>query len=221
MARRRIARFGVIGDVHGEDVRLRRAYRAFDGATLDAVLAVGDFVDGEGDVEACLELLSRRGAEMVLGNHDRWFLSGELRTLPHATTSLSDDATNLLTSLCPTLDFETPRGVLRLAHGVGADDMAELRPDTRGYALQATGLRELMLEAGLVHHVGGHTHVRMARAFPGLVAINAGTLSGDEPTAVIVDLERDELVFLDLSTDELGERERLRLPSPLPLPEGA
>lgn len=217
---RRITRAGILGDVHAEDARLVRAYRAFDAAAVDAVLCVGDVVDGPGDPDACVALLARRGALVVAGNHDRWFLADELRNLPEATQTLESASRDQLLSWPTTLDFDTPRGRLRLAHGVDGDDMAELRPDTRGYALQASGVRDLMLDGGLAFHVGGHTHVPMIRAFPGLVALNPGTLTGEEPLAMVVDFERGEVVFFDLRADDACEARRVALPSPLPTHDG-
>ena len=56
-----------------------------------------------------------------------------------------------------------------LCHGVGTDDEAWLLPDTRGYALQdIPTLRELMLDDDVRFMIGGHTHERMVRVFPGL-----------------------------------------------------
>jgi predicted phosphodiesterase len=214
-----VSRIGVIGDVHAEDERLERALAEFRRRQVDAILCVGDVVDGAGNVGRSLDLLSAAGAHVVAGNHERWFLADEMRTLPHATLELETAHREVMLEWPSTIDFDTPRGGLRLAHGVGDDDMAELRPDTKGYALQAvTGLRELMLDPTVSYHVGGHTHERMVRVFQGLVAINAGTLEGPDATALVIDFEARRVTFLDVTGDDLPPRAELPLPDPAPIP---
>lgn len=213
-----VSRVGVLGDVHAEDVRLARALRVLDEQRVDLVLCVGDVLDGPGSVEACIDQLEARGARVVMGNHERWFLRGEMRTLPLATTTLAPGYAEKLRAWPATLDLETPLGRLRLAHGVGDDDMAELRPDTRGYALQAIPtLRELMLDPQVAFHVGGHTHERMCRVFPGLVTLNAGTLTGSSATVMIVDFAARRVQHVDVGSDEPKPIEELELPLPAPI----
>jgi predicted phosphodiesterase len=71
-----IRRFGAIGDVHAEDGLLRAALSHLESAGVDALLCVGDIVDGRGDVDACCTLLAEHGVLSVRGNHERWMLGG-------------------------------------------------------------------------------------------------------------------------------------------------
>lgn len=213
-------RIGVIGDVHVEDERLSRGLEVLRKVGVDAVLCVGDVVDGPGDLERCIRLLVESDALVTMGNHERWLLAGEMRNLPDATASVDDATAAILRSWPKTIDLATPRGVLRLAHGIDDDDMAELRPDTRGYALQAIPrLRELMLDPSVDFHLGGHTHERMARAFPGLVTLNAGTLSGDDPSVMLVDFVDGTITHIGLADAEPKTIESIALPTPLPIPD--
>ena len=82
---------GVIGDVHCESETLSRVLDAFDAMPVDAVLCVGDLVDGPGDADATLALLQSRGVQCVAGNHERWFLDGERRDVADATLIEHDD----------------------------------------------------------------------------------------------------------------------------------
>lgn len=215
---RTVGRVGVLGDVHAEDVRLERALRVLERQSVDAILCVGDIVDGPGSVERCIDLLEAASAYVVIGNHERWLLANEMRSVPQATLSLSPGYSEKVRAYPTTLDFDTPRGRMRLAHGIGEDDMAELRPETRGYSLQAIPtLRELMLDPEVSYHVGGHTHERMVRVFPGLVVLNAGTLTGDQPTVMVVDFELGTVTHIDLSSDEVRPLEEVALPAPGPL----
>ncbi len=193
-----LTRFGVLGDVHCEDERLARAIEALDGEGVEAILAVGDLVDGYGDAERTIALLKAREVVAVRGNHERWFMTGEMRNLDDSTCSLSEDAFRWVDDLPPTRELETRLGKLMLCHGVGDDDMLVLRPDTRGYGLQAA-LTPIRGRDDLTFIVGGHTHIRMVRALgAGLTFINPGTLHrGWEAGFGLVDLEAKKVSFWD------------------------
>ncbi|MFW6050390.1 MAG: metallophosphoesterase family protein [Myxococcota bacterium] len=218
-----VHRAGVLGDIHAEDRHLELALELFDAQGVDVRLAVGDVVDGPGDAERCCRLLRDAGVVTVRGNHDRWWLGGEMRNLPEATGPLSDEARALLSELPPTRELDTPMGRLLLCHGVGEDDMAALTPDTRGYSLQAIpALRELMLRPDVQLTLGGHTHRRMVRRFQGLVAINAGTLlRHHEPCVAIADFDAREVRFFDIVEGaRVTPAETMALPHPAELPTG-
>lgn len=215
---RELRRVGVLGDVHAEDVALETAIADLQARGVDALLCVGDIADGSGDLERTVALLKEHGVISVLGNHERWFLNGTMRGVPDAHLDASDEVKAYFRDLPPTLRFETPLGGALLCHGVGEDDMAELRSDTRGYALQSVnGLRELWLDPDTTFMIAGHTHERMVRAFPGLVVINAGTLRREAPGFVRIDFDAKKVEQMDLVDGKVVEAETLALPDPLPL----
>jgi predicted phosphodiesterase len=116
--------------------------------------------------------------------------------------------------------YETPAGRAMLCHGVGTDDEAWLRPDTRGYALQdIPTLRELMLDDSVQLMIGGHTHERMVRVFPGLTVVNAGTIHRkDEQTFTVIDFAQRSVSVFSAAPEDLGRPvEILDLPEPPPL----
>jgi putative phosphoesterase len=192
-------RIGIIGDIHAEDVRLEAALRFLTDAEADLLLAVGDIVDGAGDADRTCALLVRHGVLAVRGNHDRWFLRREMRSLPDITRALGDEARAFLSALPVTRELDTPAGKLLLCHGVGEDDMARLTPDDYGYALQTNDALHDVLAKGYAIVVGGHTHRRMVRHIESTVFINAGTLHREhEPGFGVVDLERREVQYYDL-----------------------
>lgn len=209
-------RVGVLGDVHGEDVALERCLDHLGAADVDAILCVGDITDGHGDVARCIELLMQRRVHTVAGNHERWFLGGAMRGLPHATETLPLAHRDWLDGLPKTRRFDTIAGTAVLCHGIDDDDMAVLRPDTKGYGLQALdGLRALMLDPEVRFMIGGHTHERMVRAFDGLTVINAGTLHREfEPGCIAIDFEAREVMFYDVGVDSIELRDTLALPCP-------
>jgi len=215
-----LSRLGVIGDVHCESETLERVLDALEAMNVEAVLCVGDLVDGPGDADATLGVLEARGVQCVSGNHERWFLDGEQRALDNATAEVSQASRAFLESLPKERRYTTPNGNALLCHGVGEDDEAWLRPDTRGYALQdIPTLRELMTDADLQFMIGGHTHQRMIRVFPGLTVINAGTIHRkDEQTFMVVDFEAMRVSFYSAEEGTTGKQiEELDLPTPGPV----
>lgn len=213
-----LQRIGIIGDPHQEDERLERAITLFTKANVDAIWCVGDIVDGTGSLLRTVNLLRDHNVVCVKGNHERWALSGQMRHLPNANTSLSKDERDFLDSLPETMHFETPAGGVLLCHGVGDDDEAELYPETSGYALAETPIRQLMLDSQVQYMIGGHTHRRMVRPFPGVVVINAGTLRAEKsPGVMIVDfVEMSWRWYRDEAARYVGEIEH-DLPLPMPL----
>ena len=215
-----LSRLGVIGDVHCESETLERVLDALGTMNVEAVLCVGDLVDGPGDADATLKMLEERGVQCVAGNHERWFLDSEQRTLEDATLKVSNASRAFLQSLPPVRRYATPNGNAMLCHGVGDDDEAWLLPDTRGYALQdIPSLRELMLDEDVQFILGGHTHERMVRVFPGLTVVNAGTIHRkDEQTFMVVDFEAMRVGFYSAAEGKVGELiEEMELPGPGPV----
>lgn len=215
----KLGRLGVVGDVHCEAETLESVLDALGAMNVDAVLCVGDLVDGHGDADTTLGLLEARGVQCVAGNHERWFLSGEHRSLDNATLEISDASRRFIESLPRTRRYSTQAGEALLCHGVGEDDEAWLLPDTRGYALQdMPTLRELMVDDEVQFMIGGHTHHRMVRAFPGLTVVNAGTIHRkDEQSFVLLDFVAMRVSAYSAAAGTIGELiEVLELPMPAP-----
>jgi predicted phosphodiesterase len=215
----KLSRLGVIGDVHCEAVTLERVLDALGATNVEALLCVGDLVDGHGDADATLGLLDARGVQCVAGNHERWFLSGEQRSLENATLDISDASRAFIKALPRTRHYSTPAGKALLCHGVGEDDEAWLLPETRGYALQdMPTLRELMLDSEVQFMIGGHTHHRMVRVFPGLTVVNAGTIHRkDEQSFTVLDFADLRVSVYSAAEATTGALiEELALPIPTP-----
>ena len=215
-----LSRFGVIGDVHGESETLGRVLDALEMMNVEAVLCVGDLVDGPGDADATLAMLQTRQVQCVAGNHERWFLDGEQRTLENATATINEASRTFVEGLPTMRRYATPNGNALLCHGVGEDDEAWLLPDTRGYALQdIPTLRELMLDEEVQFMLCGHTHERMVRVFPGLTVINAGTIHRkDEQSFMVLDFGAMRVEFYSAAEGNTGEPiEKRELPWPDPV----
>jgi predicted phosphodiesterase len=185
-----LQRIALLGDIHAEDAHLALALeRVRD--SVDAVLCVGDIVDGAGDVNRCCELLREHDVQTVRGNHDRWLFNNEMRVLAdaHAVTDLSPSHAEWLSSVPTVLDFTTPHGKLLLCHGLGANDMKTLLPDDTGYALQCNeAVERLLSESDYRYVLSGHSHRRMVRRIDNVTFVNAGTLRRmNDPCFCVID----------------------------------
>ena len=181
-----LQRLILIGDVHTEATRLAHVLAHAGRTRPDAVLCVGDIVDGPEDATRCIELLRDHGVLTVRGNHDRWQLAGT----PFAPFAAPASAWDWLRALPATRLLDTVAGRLLLGHGVGEHDLTKLSPDDTGYALDNNvALWELITDRAAELYVGGHTHRRMVRRFEDLLVLNPGTLArADEPGFLEVDL---------------------------------
>ncbi len=176
----------IIGDVHTEATRLALVLAHARRAGVDAVLCVGDIVDGPEDAGRCIELLRDHEVLTVRGNHERWLLAGT----PLEPFEAPPWAHAWLAALPATRRLDTVAGSLLLGHAVGEDDMTRLLPDDEGYALDCNfALWELVADRTCRFLVGGHTHQRMVRRFGDLTVLNPGTLCRrDEPGFLEIEL---------------------------------
>jgi predicted phosphodiesterase len=129
-------------------------------------------------------------------------LQGTLRGLRHATRleDLSVESLDYLRSLPTTLRISGGRPGWLLCHGLGPHDMASVRSDDFGYALEMNfELHDLIADPGVEGVFNGHTHRRMVRHFDGLTIVNAGSLvSNQEPGILLVDPESGDVSWLSL-----------------------
>ncbi|WP_321492753.1 metallophosphoesterase [uncultured Desulfobacter sp.] len=133
-----LQRIGLLGDVHCQ-CQLLDVIVSFLNSRHLLILCTGDIVDGAGDPNKCIELLQSNNILTVLGNHDRWLLDNEMRSLPDTTdfTELTTNSVEFLNSLPITLEFSTPSGIALLCHGLGENNMAKLGPDIMVMALSS------------------------------------------------------------------------------------
>lgn len=213
-----IRRFGAIGDVHAEDELLAAALDRLAQEPCDVIFTVGDMVDGRGDLERCCRMLRQRTVA-VRGNHERWLLADQARTLPdaHMRDELSAETLRWLDSLPATRTFESAAGKLMLCHGIGEDDMAILRPDDEVPAHSQSSALQSVVAQHVEVMVCGHTHQPMVRSILGLLVVNAGTLyRNDNPGFLHVDLEQKlaRMFVIDPDTAEVMEAERIKFGAP-------
>jgi putative phosphoesterase len=208
-------KIGIVGDLHQEDDRLALLLAYFEAEGVTNVLCVGDLADGVGDLHRCIELLKASAVHCVLGNHDRWLLRGTMRDLPDAlpTSMLRDEDRSYLTALPRTLTFDTSWGELLVCHGMGDDDMGELRPEDEGYALESNyEMQELVRGRRYGFVVAGHTHQVMVRRIGETWFVNPGTLRRDHgATSALLDPETRTVSLLDIEPSAVLVHQRVKL----------
>lgn len=204
-----LVRIGVLGDIHGEDARLEVALGLFERERVEAVLSVGDVIDGLGDDERTVQLLRAAGAPTVRGNHERWFVDG-LAVLG-GSRRLGTESCRWLSELPRTLPLDTCVGRALLCHGIGDDDMTLLLPEHSDAELGPPIAP--IADAGYTLVVAGHTHRRMVRRVGGVALVNAGTLfRRGRAGCVVLDLDAPRARFFDLDEGAATLAETHELP---------
>jgi predicted phosphodiesterase len=198
-----LRRFGLIGDVHGENLALADVLDFLAEQDLNVILCTGDIPAkrGMGSTARSAQLLHDAGVLTIRGNHDRWAIENaeDSRLIGLMDeTEFGKETLMFLKSLPSTRRFTTPHGDLLLCHGMGDDDMRGLYPGGDDAELLDMLHRyhpNLVLYRFILH---GHTHRRMVRELGGWIFLNAGTLLyGDSPVFSVVDLEKKEVQFYE------------------------
>ena len=196
-------RIGIVGDVHAEHRHLQTALQFFADEGVDTVICTGDLVDGEGDIEACVELLKAHQVHTVRGNHDRWVLEDKARHIPnaHQRQDLSDTVIEYLSELPQKINVDTGQGSLMLCHGVGNNDLQKVWPGTaRMPAERSKHLDDIIADGEYNLMVNGHVHYRTLIHFHTLTLLNAGTLRGDHhPGFSLLDLTENTVQGFELA----------------------
>jgi predicted phosphodiesterase len=65
-----MARYGVLADIHGNREALEAALAVLDRRDVRRLLCLGDIVGYNADPDECADMLRRRGALAIAGNHD-------------------------------------------------------------------------------------------------------------------------------------------------------
>jgi len=159
-------KIGIISDSHGKAGRLRKALAALAERGAEAIVHCGDV--GSRD---CIAALGEADlpAHVVAGNMDRHLrrLAAEARA---AGVHFEED-----TIVIPLGE----KGSLALTHG----DRAET-------------LEQLLVGGRFAYVCHGHTHERRDERIGSTRVINPGALSGQSPTAALLDSDCDTVEFL-------------------------
>lgn len=207
-------RIGYLGDIHAEDERLETALKKLSRENVNIIVSLGDIVDGLGDIERTVALLRDYDVVGVRGNHDRWFLSNQVRELPdaHERHLVSARVVEWLEALPPTLELPTVAGNVLVCHGLGLDDMASIKPwDDLACIRDNMSFRKLCKTTSAKFILNGHSHSRMVRNIADRVVINAGAFCRDHaPSFGLVDFETSTVHVWPIASDcSYGEIEAI------------
>jgi len=72
-------RFAILSDIHGNLEALQSVLKELDRIGYDALIVLGDVVGYGADPSECIEIVKRRGAIVVKGNHDEAVVNVEER----------------------------------------------------------------------------------------------------------------------------------------------
>src|SRR5688572_20104064 len=105
-----MAVLGVLGDIHGNREALEAVLAVLDARRVDRLLCLGDLIGYNADPDECVEMIRKRGALAITGNHD---LIGTRRldfsrcsnkaryALTRTRVTLGDEAAQYIASLPP------------------------------------------------------------------------------------------------------------------------
>jgi len=212
-------------DIHGNAVALRAVLED----RADYVLCAGDLVHFGPQPETCIDLVRRRAASVVQGNHDHGAGFGEdcraygpWRELDEVGRDITDtglsaqDARYLRT--LPLADTVTLNGVrFRLTHAAPSDPLYRyLPPETPDevWDAEVSGLDADVLVLGHTHRPLLHRHGRLVIVNPGSVGLPRDA----DPRAAYAVWEDGEVTFHRRAYDQAPLKEALA-GLPLPLPE--
>jgi putative phosphoesterase len=186
---------GLISDVHATPGPLREALAIFRKNKVDMVLCGGDIAGYGTELEQTVELLINSECELILGNHDVWFLNNPVNQDKKRLVSF-------FRKLPFVREFTIERKRLYLVHG------CPLHPLGKGIRLldkdgnilldqkeQWTGyLDKFEFDVLIV----GHTHQVFAEKMGATLVINPGSTTYNH-TCAVLSLPEMELDILPLS----------------------
>jgi len=65
-----MARYGVLGDIHGNREALAAAFAALEARGVSRIVCLGDIVGYNADPDECVAMVRKRCAVSIAGNHE-------------------------------------------------------------------------------------------------------------------------------------------------------
>lgn len=215
-----MARYGILGDIHGNLEALQAVLTLLDRRGVDRLLCVGDIVGYNADSNACIAQLRARDALAIAGNHDLISIKqlGVERCSDKAAYALRRTRTRLTQESIDYLSTLAPRRLvadrIALIHA-GVDDVqqyvrsASQVQDNAARLLQIFPSAQIcflghthaqtvfMVEQGSAAEIGAAGAVTLRRG--PLYFINAGSVDAARKT----DSKRAQCALFDSATDTL------------------
>ena len=170
-------RVALVSDQHGNDVAFRSVVEDIERVGVDAVVCLGDTVQGGAQPAETLERLTSLGCPTVLGNADA-FLFGEDVAEPTTpeqeqirdwtVDQLGPSGVQSLRAFQPTVELELEGQTVLCCHGSPRSYDDILLPEDE------TALDAWMVDADLL--AGGHTHKQWTRRIGEALFVNPGSV---------------------------------------------
>lgn len=165
-------RIGLLGDVHAIVTPVRQALGVFQSVGVDEIWCTGD-IAGYGDqLEETVELLQAGNCQVILGNHDQWYLerpeseknrmvAAYLAGLPRMRESVIEGKHLYMVHASPARS---------LMHGIRLlDELGHILPDQKdAWIERLTGFDPEVL-------IVGHTHQVFTEQLGDTLVINPGS----------------------------------------------
>lgn len=180
-------RLGIISDIHGNFTALQAVLADLDRAAPDAVVCLGDAIQGGPQPREVVQALRERGWPVVMGNADDWLLTGvehegdaaspERKAKLDAVrawslSQLSDEDKAFIAGFAPTVTVPLGGGQSLLAfHGSPTSFVHILLPGT-----PEAEFRERLAPFAAHMLCGGHTHQQFVRRLGGTFFFNPGSV---------------------------------------------
>lgn len=174
-------RLALLSDQHGNDVAFRAALEDVERLGVEAVVCLGDVVQGGSEPAQTLDRLTALGCETVLGNADAFLLEvaadspepvteRQLEMREWTLSQLSSTQIDQIRSFAPAVRRDVEGVSLLLFHGSPRSYDDVLLPELGGETLDPFVGHEADLLAG------GHTHLQWTRRVEGALYVNPGSV---------------------------------------------
>lgn len=160
----------VLSDVHGNFPALQAVIAEADRLGCERIISLGDVTGYYAEPQRCIELLSRRNAVQLLGNHDAYLVEGTGCPRSRLVSSLLEHQRKVVTAeqvaQLSTLSSAYQEGAASFVHGGWEDPRDQ-------YIYRVS--REL-LKGDYRFYFSGHTHVQIVAQLGDKTYCNPGSV---------------------------------------------
>lgn len=175
-------KIGLISDVHATVAPLQDALAIFQHEGIETILCAGDIAGYGRELGQTVELLNRSGCQVIMGNHDLWWLS-------RSDNETADPVADYLRNLDSLAEFSLAGKTIYMVHASPPDSImdgiklldedAVMRQDQKD--LWVDSLRGFPSDVLVV----GHTHQVFAEQLGDVLVVNPGSTLFNHTCAIL------------------------------------
>lgn len=196
-------RVGILSDIHGDAVSLRKAIALFENLAVDSIICAGDVVEKGPDDDEVVALLRELGVLCVQGNHDENAVR-HFELCQHTTTEtpLKPKTIEYLKSLPMVAEHELAGTSVLVTHAIPSQNAGRVFHNEGVHRLSKSFKKDLSgTDCRII--IVGHTHDPFDIRFREQRIINPGATcrlkARDSHTAAVLKLPEGELFVYDLA----------------------